>query len=108
MDFMCPLTVIKNRANFPKISVTQSSLPVKEHRKGEKADCPSYWGITLPFVTGKILARILLNIVVPSVTEKHIPESFMVFDLRQVQEKCRKLNMGLFVTFVDLEKPLTW
>ena len=28
----------------------------------------------------------------------------MIFVLRQIQEKCRDLNMGLYAAFVDLTK----
>ncbi|XP_078612812.1 uncharacterized protein LOC144882704 [Branchiostoma floridae x Branchiostoma japonicum] len=83
--------------------------------KGEKSDCSNYRGITLLSIAGKILARILLNRLVPAVAERHLPESQcgfranrgttdMVFVLRQLQEKCREQNKGLYVTFVDLTK----
>ena len=83
--------------------------------KGEKSDCTNYRGITLLSVAGKILARVLLNRLVPAVAEPHLPESQcgfrsnrgttdMVFVLRQLQEKCREQNKGLYVTFVDLTK----
>ena len=83
--------------------------------KGEKSDCSSYRGITLLSIAGKILARILLNRLVPTIAAKHIPESQcgfrsnrgttdMVFVLRQLQEKCREQNKALFITFVDLTK----
>jgi len=66
-------------------------------------------------IAGKILARILLNRLVPSIADEHIPESQcgfranrgttdMVFVLRQLQEKCREQNKGLYITFVDLTK----
>lgn len=83
--------------------------------KGEKSDCSNYRGITLLSIAGKILARVLLNRLVPAVAEHHIPESQcgfranrgttdMVFVLRQLQEKCREQNKGLYITFVDLTK----
>ena len=83
--------------------------------KGEKSDCSNYRGITLLSIAGKILARILLNRLVPSIADDHIPESQcgfranrsttdMVFVLRQLQEKCREQNKGLYITFVDLTK----
>uniref|UniRef100_A0A8C9SDP7 Reverse transcriptase domain-containing protein n=1 Tax=Scleropages formosus TaxID=113540 RepID=A0A8C9SDP7_SCLFO len=43
--------------------------------KGDKSECSNYRGITLPSIAGKILARILLNRLVPAVTEEHLPES---------------------------------
>ena len=83
--------------------------------KGEKSDCSNYRGITLLSIAGKILARVLLNRLVPSIAEDHLPETQcgfranrgttdMVFVLRQLQEKCREQNKGLYVTFVDLTK----
>ncbi|KAI8484505.1 hypothetical protein Bbelb_377760 [Branchiostoma belcheri] len=69
----------------------------------------------LPQDLRKILARVLLNRLVPAVAEHHLPESQcgfranrgttdMVFVLRQLQEKCREQNKGLYITFVDLSK----
>ena len=83
--------------------------------KGEKTDCSNYHGITLLSIAGKILARILLNRLTPTIAEAHLPESQcgfrtqrgtsdMVFVLRQLQEKCREQNLSLFITFVDLAK----
>ena len=83
--------------------------------KGEKSDCSNYRGITLLSIAGKILARVLLNRLVPAIAEEHIPESQcgfranrgttdMVFVLRQLQEKCREQIKGLYVTFVNLTK----
>ena len=83
--------------------------------KGEKSDCSNYRGITLLSIAGKILARILLHRLVSAIVEEHLPESQcgfranrgttdMVFVLRQLQEKCREQNKGLYVTFVDLTK----
>ena len=83
--------------------------------KGEKSDCSNYRGITLLSIAGKVLARILLNRLIPSIIEDFTPESQcgfranrgttdMIFVLRQIQEKCREQNMGLFVAFIDLTK----
>lgn len=66
--------------------------------KGEKSDCSNYLGITLLSIAGKVLARVLLNSLVPTMD--------MVFVLRQLQEKCREQNKGLYATFVDLTKAL--
>ena len=74
--------------------------------KGEKSDCSSYRGITLLSIAGKVLARVLLNRLVPTIAEEILPESQcgfranrgttdMVFVLRQLQEKCREQDMGL-------------
>ena len=83
--------------------------------KGERSDCSNYRGITLLSIAGKIFARVLLNRLVPIIADDHIPETQcgfranrgttdMVFVLRQLQEKCREQNKGLYVTFVDLTK----
>ena len=83
--------------------------------KGEKSDCSNYRGITLLSIAGKILARVLLNRLVPAIAEDTLPESQcgfrsnrgttdMVFALRQIQEKCREQNKGLYISFVDLTK----
>ncbi|KAL0195131.1 hypothetical protein M9458_008703, partial [Cirrhinus mrigala] len=83
--------------------------------KGEKYDCSNYRGITLLSIAGKILARLLLNRLVPAIAEDHLPEcqcgfranrstTEMVFVLRQLQEKCREQNRGLYITFADLTK----
>ena len=83
--------------------------------KGEKSDCSNYRGITLLSIAGKVLARILLNRLIPSIIEDFTPESQcsfranrgtidMIFVLRQIQEKCRGQNMGLLIAFIDLTK----
>ena len=75
-----------------------------------KSDCSNYRGITLLSIAGKILARVLLNRLVPAVGDHHLPESQcgfrtnrgttdMVFVPRQLQEKCREQNKGLYVTY---------
>ena len=83
--------------------------------KGERSDCSNYLGITLLSIVGKILARILLNRLIPTIAQENRPESHcrfrsnrgmtdMIFMLRQIQKKCREQNMGLYAAFVDLTK----
>ena len=83
--------------------------------KGEKSDCSNYRGISLLSTAGKILARVLLDRITSTVAEEVLPESQcgfrsgrgttdMVFVLRQIQEKCREQNMGLYAAFIDLTK----
>ena len=63
----------------------------------------------------QILARVLLNRLIPMTAQENTPESQcgfrsnrgtidMIFMLRQIQEKCREQNMGLYTAFVDLTK----
>ena len=43
--------------------------------KGEKSDCSNYRGITLLSIEGEILARVLLNRLIPTTTQENTPES---------------------------------
>ena len=81
--------------------------------KKAKSDCSNYRGIPLLSVAGKILARLLLNRLIPTIAQGNKPESQcgfrsdkgtvdMIFVLRQIQEKFREQNMGLYAAFVDL------
>ncbi|KAK2573141.1 RNA-directed DNA polymerase from mobile element jockey [Acropora cervicornis] len=83
--------------------------------KGEKSDCSNYRGVTLLSTAGKILARVLLDRLIPAIVEEVLPESqcgfranrgttVMIFVLRQIQEKCREQNMALYAAFMDLTK----
>ena len=83
--------------------------------KEVKSDCSNYRGITPLSIAGKVLARVMLNRLIPTIAEENTPESQcgfranrgttdMVFVLRQIQEKCREQNMGLVVAFIDLTK----
>ena len=83
--------------------------------KEEKSDCSNYREITLLSIAGKILARVLLNRLIPTIAQENMPKSQcgfrsnrgtvdMIFVLRQIQEKCREQNMGLYATLVELTK----
>lgn len=83
--------------------------------KGSKADCGNYRGISLLSTAGKILARILLNRLIATVSEDNLPEAQcgfrpgrstidMVFTVRQIQEKCIEQQMDLYTVFIDLTK----
>ena len=83
--------------------------------EGEKSDYSNYRGITLLSIAGKILARVLLNRLILTIAQENTPESQcgfrsnrgtvdMIFVLRQIPEKCRQLNMGLYAALVDLTK----
>ncbi|CAH1266638.1 Hypp3464 [Branchiostoma lanceolatum] len=83
--------------------------------KGEKSACSNYRGITFLSIAEKILARVVLDRHIPTVAEENLPESQcgfkakrgttdMTFVLRQIQEKFREQNMGLYAAFIDLTK----
>ena len=84
--------------------------------KGEKTNCSNYRSITLLSIAGKILARVLLNRLIPTIAQENTPESQcgfrsnrgtvdMIIVLRQNNtEKCREQNVGLYAAFVDLTK----
>ena len=68
-------------------------------RVQEQTACGNHRGISLLSTAGKILARIMLNRLIPLVAEKNLPESQcgfrrnrsttdMIFTVRQIQEKC--------------------
>ena len=83
--------------------------------KGNKADCGSYWGISLLSTARKILAYVMFNCSVASISEENLPEaqcSFcpggstidMVFTVCKVQQKWIEQTSDLFTIFLDLTK----
>lgn len=83
-------------------------------KKGDKAECGNYRGISLLSTTGKVLTRILANRLLP-LSEELLPESQcgfrpsrgttdMIFTARQLQEKCREQGLPLYMAFIDLTK----
>ena len=94
--------------------------------KGNRQVCDNHRGISLLVIAGKVLARVLLNRLQthlegasqdpPPVTQPSLlPETQcgfrqgrgtvdMIFTVRQLQEKCREQNRGLYITFIDLTK----
>ena len=83
-------------------------------RKGDRAECGSNHGISLLFVAGKVLAKIMLTHLLVHV-DLVLPESLcgfrrrrstidMTFVARQLHEKCHKQHQDLYMAFVDLTK----
>ena len=84
-------------------------------KKGNKADCGNYRGISLLSIAGKILARVILNRPISLVSKQALPETQcgfrpdrstidMVFTIGQIQEKCIEQHRDLFAVFIDLTK----
>ena len=82
--------------------------------KGERNDCNNYRGISLRSIVGKVVARVIL-IRLQKLAERIYPELqcgfraerstiYMIFSLRQLQEKCREQHMPLYLAFIDLTK----
>ncbi len=82
--------------------------------KGDRSDCNNYRGISLLNIVGKAFARVILLRL--QILASHIyPESQcgfragrstadMIFSVRQLQEKCQKQQMPLYIAFIDLTK----
>nr|XP_061823852.1 uncharacterized protein LOC133611023 [Nerophis lumbriciformis] len=92
----------------------RDALIVSIFKKGDKADCGNYRGISLLSTIGKALARVLANRLT-LLSESVLPESQsgfrpsrgttdMIFIARQLQEKCREQNQSLYMAFIDLTK----
>ena len=75
-------------------------------RKGDSRNCDNHWGISLLSITGKVLAKVMLNRL-KTISEQLLPEpqcgscagrsiASMIFTLRQLQEKLWN-NKGLFI-----------
>ncbi len=84
-------------------------------KKGNKAECGNYRGISLLAVAGKVLARVLLIRLLSQVANVVLPESQcgfrqergttdMIFVARLLQEKCREQHQDLYIAFIDLTK----
>lgn len=82
--------------------------------KGDRRNCNNHRGISLLSIAGKIMARMIVNRLVP-LSEGLQPESQngfraergtvgMIFSARQIQEKCREQHKDLYMIFIDLEK----
>lgn len=83
-------------------------------KKGDRADCTNYRGISLLSVAGKVLARIITNRL-QAAFGPLLPESQagfrpmrgttdMMFVLRQLQEKAQEQHTQMHAVFIDLKK----
>ena len=83
--------------------------------KGDKSICGNSRGISLLSAAGKVLAKVMLQRLINTITEESLPESQcgfrknrstvdMIFTTRQLQEKCREQHQDLFMAFIDLSK----
>ena len=79
-------------------------LCLSVQKQGRKIRLFKYRGITLLSTAGKLLARVPLNRLIPTIAQENTPESQcgfrsnrgtvdMIFVLKQIQEKCREQNM---------------
>nr|XP_023656104.1 uncharacterized protein LOC111837887 [Paramormyrops kingsleyae] len=95
-------------------SELQDAQIVTIFKKGDKAECGNYRGISLLSTTGKVLARVLASRLLP-LSEDLLPESQcgfrpsrgtidIIFTARQLQEKCREQKLPLYMAFIDLTK----
>ena len=88
---------------------------IRLYKKGNRHLCDNYRGTSLLAITGKILARVLLNHLIVHMEHGLLPESQcgfrgghgtvdMIFAACQLQEKCQEHYDDLFITFIDLTK----
>ena len=85
------------------------------YKKGDRTECGNYRGISLLSAAGKIFARILLNSLSSHITPEVVPQTqcgfrlnrstvYMIFFVRQLQEKRIEPNPPLYIVFVDFTK----
>ena len=92
----------------------RTGVVVPVFKKGDKAECTNYRGITLLSLPGKIYAKMLESrvraIVEPRIADEQCgfrpgrSTADQVFCLQQVQEKTWEYAIPVYMTFVDLEK----
>ena len=86
-------------------------------QKGDRAECGNSRGISLLSVAGNVLAKIKHTSILEHVVDLVLPESqcgfrrgrstiYMIFDARQLQEKCHEQHKNICMAFVDLTKAL--
>lgn len=92
----------------------KQAVIVPIHKKGSKAKCENYRGISLLSVPGKVLSRILYNRLFPFINSvlsdtqcgfRHGRSTIdMIFTTRQVIEKAIEQNTQLSIGFIDISK----
>ena len=108
------LTSIWEEEDVPKEFRNTTFVSMSKNRSS-KTDCDNYWGISLLYVAGKILARVILNRLITNISEENLPKAQcgfrpnrsttdMIFSVRQVQEKCIEQKLDLVAVFIDLTK----
>lgn len=92
----------------------RDSMVVPIHKKGDKANCSNYRGISLLSVPGKVLSRILYGRLLP-MADAYLREGQcgfrrerstvdMIFSTRQLVEKSLEQNTTLCLAFIDISK----
>ena len=114
------VTQCKHKDYFDKNYTEAMNILDNLHTSPGKADpstrvtaiCESHCGISLLCVAGKILTRIMLNLLAHHIADNVLPESQcgfkagrgttdMFFAMRQIQEKCREQNQDFYMVFAN-------
>lgn len=92
----------------------QTAVIVPIFKKGSRADCNNYRGISLLSLPGKVYAKVLESrirgVIEPQISDEQCgfrggrSTSDQVFILRQICEKAWEFALPVFMCFVDLEK----
>lgn len=105
---------ILEQERIPK-NLKDASIVHLYKRTGNRQSCDNHRGISLLSVSGKIIARIILNRLLSHLEDGILPESQcgfragrgtvdMIFATKQLQKKCQEQNIDLYTTFVDFTK----
>ena len=77
------------------------------HKKDSKSVNENYISISLLSTVSKIFSRILLNRLTSAVTTNILTEfsvTFMIFCVKQLQEKCKEQNLLVYHCLIDFSK----
>ena len=90
---------------------------IRISKKGALSNCINWSGITLLFVTRKILAKIIIRRISDATDagmrkeqagiRRELGCTNQIFTLRNVTEQCTEWQRQLYINFVDFEKPST-